>query len=587
MALPIERYAVIGDRHTAALVGDDGSVDWLCLPRFDSPACFAALLGTEEHGRWLIGPVADATVRRRYLGDSPMLETEFTTGSGRVLVVDAMPSDDGRADLVRRVVGVEGTVTMRHDWVVRPGYGRNRPWVTRERDGDDQVIVAISGADRLVLRGPRLPVGADGHHRDEFEVTAGEELVFTTTWTPSWWTEPGAHEPDRIERQVRDWQEWADRCPADVPFRDTVVRSLITLRLMSHAETGGIVAAPTTSLPEQVGGERNWDYRFCWLRDAALTLKALLSAGYTEAASDWRDWLLRAAAGDPGDLQVMYAVDGGRDLPERELSHLPGYEGSRPVRIGNAAVTQRQLDVLGEVMTALEQARRAGIRESDSSWSLQCALLDRLVDDVDLPDHGLWEIRGPEQYFTHSRVMAWAALDCGVRAVEEDGLEGPADRWRAARNALRDEVETRAFDASRSTFVQHRGTREVDASLLVLPSVGFVAGDDPRMLGTIRAVEEDLLHDGLLLRYRPETGVDGLSGAESPFLACSFWLVSAYAGAGRREEAHALMARLVSLANDVGLLAEEYDPGEQRMLGNFPQAFSHLALVRAAFDLRS
>jgi GH15 family glucan-1,4-alpha-glucosidase len=392
--------------------------------------------------------------------------------------------------------------------------------------------------------------------------------------------------PERAERQVEDWQAWADRCPAEVPHRDAVVRSLVTLRLMSHADTGGIVAAPTTSLPEEIGGERNWDYRFCWLRDAALTLESLLTAGYTDEARSWRRWLLRAAAGEPGDLQIMYAVDGGRELPERELDHLPGYEGSTPVRVGNGAVGQRQLDVLGEVMIALDQARECGIHENRSSWRLQRAMLDQLVADVDCPDHGLWEIRGPQQYFTHSRVMAWAALDRGLCGIERHGLDGPADDWRACRDALREEIETRAFDTDRGTFVQHRDTREVDAALLVLPAVGFVAGDDPRMLGTIRAVEEDLMHDGLLVRYRTESGVDGIDCGESPFLACSFWLVSAYAAAGRREDAEALMERLVGLANDVGLLAEEYDPRAGRMLGNFPQAFSHLALVRAAFDLR-
>jgi GH15 family glucan-1,4-alpha-glucosidase len=586
MPLPIERYALIGDRHTAALVGDDGSIDWLCLPRFDSPACFAALLGDEDHGRWLISPVDGARVSRRYVGDSTLLETEFTTTGGTVRLLDAMPSDDGRHDVVRRIVGVEGTVRMRHDWVVRTGYGKVRPWVTRQHHGGQEVIVAISGADKLVLRGPRLPVGDGGHHRDEFDVHAGDDLVFTTTWTPSWTDTPEPHEPDRVQRQVHEWQAWADRCPEDVPHRDAVVRSLVTLRLMSHAETGGIVAAPTTSLPEEIGGGRNWDYRYCWLRDAALSLEALLLAGYTAEARQWRDWLLRAAAGDPEDLQIMYAVDGSRELPERELAHLPGYEGSRPVRVGNGAVDQRQLDVLGEVMIALDEARDDGLTESESSWGLQRVLLDHLVEDIDARDHGLWEIRGPQRYFTHSRVMAWAALDRGLRGIERDGLEGPADRWRACRDALREEIETQAFDADRGTFVQHRDTREVDAALLVLPSTGFLAGDDPRMLGTIRAVEEDLLHDGLLRRYRTESGVDGVAGDEAPFLACSFWLVSAYVGAGWRDEAEALMGRLVGLANDVGLLAEEYDPRAGRMLGNFPQAFSHLALVRAAFDLR-
>ncbi len=587
MVLPIEKYALIGDRRTAALVGSDGSIDWLCLPRFDSGACFAALLGSEENGRWLLGPVEPATIRRHYLGDSTVLETVFETSTGTIRVVDGMPGHDGRADLVRRVVGVTGAVRVRHDWVVRTSYGLIRPWVTRQVSGQDEVIVAVAGADQLVLRGPRLPVGVGGHHRDEFDVAEGDDLTFTMTWAPSWWETPtpGKQQP-RLDADIRAWQEWADRCPSNLPHREHVVRSLVTLRLLSHDETGGIVAAPTTSLPEELGGGRNWDYRFCWLRDAALTLEALLGAGYRDEAARWRAWLLRAVAGDPGDLQIMYAVDGSRELPERELAHLPGYEGSSPVRIGNGAVQQRQLDVLGEVMIALEEARCAGIEETEASWALQCVLLDHLVEQVDQPDHGLWEIRGPQRYFTHSRVMVWAALDRGVRAVEDHGLEGSADRWRTVRDALRAEVETHGYDAERGTFVQHRDTREVDAALLVLPGVGFLPGDDPRMLGTIRAVEEDLLRDGLVLRYRTDAGVDGVAGDESPFLACSFWLVSAYAAAGRRDDAETLMARLVALTNDVGLLSEEYDPRAGRMLGNFPQAFSHLALVRAAFDLR-
>ncbi|HEX6246756.1 MAG TPA: glycoside hydrolase family 15 protein [Nocardioidaceae bacterium] len=586
MALPIEDYAVIGDTATAALVGSDGSVDWLCLPRFDSPACFAALLGDPGHGRWLIGPEGAYTSSRRYLDDTAVLETTFTTDTGSVRLVDVMPVADGRADLVRRVTGVEGTVRLRHEWVVRPGYGEIMPWVTRDTVHGADVIVAVAGPDKLVLRGSRLPHPVDGRHEDTFDVTAGEELTFATTWVPSHREVPKFLEFDpRIDATAARMHRWASYCSYQGPYRDAVVRSLVTLRLMTHGGTGGIVAAPTTSLPEDFGGVRNWDYRFCWLRDASLTLEALLACGYSTEALLWRDWLLRAVAGDPRDLQIMYAVDGGRDLPERELDHLPGYEGSRPVRIGNGAVSQKQTDVLGEVMIALEMARELCVPETEDSWALQRALVDDLATHWDEPDHGLWEIRGPMRHFTHSRVMVWVAFDRAVRAVEEHGFEGPVERWRELRDTVRQEVLTRGYDAHRNTFTQHYDTTEVDASLLVLPLVGFVDGDDPRMLGTIEAVEKDLMEDGLLLRYRTETGVDGLPGDEHPFVACSFWLVSAYAKAGRVDDAHALMRRMLGLLNDVGLVSEEYDPVAERMAGNFPQAFSHLALVGAAVNL--
>ncbi|GAB3033214.1 glucoamylase [Nocardioides flavus (ex Wang et al. 2016)] len=588
MALPIEDYALIGDRGTAALVGKDGSIDWLCLPRFDSPACFAALLGTEEHGRWLLAP-ADEVVetRRRYVDGTALLETTFTTADGEVVLLDVMPTGDGRADVVRRLTCTRGSVRIRHDWVVRTDYGRVRPWVTRERAHGQDVVVAVAGPDKLVLRGPQLPHGHHGHHRAEFAMAAGEEATFSMTWVRSWRDVP---EPlgldERIDATTDRQREWSARAPADVPHADLVRRSLVTLLLMTHAETGGIVAAPTTSLPEDFGGERNWDYRFCWLRDAALTLESLLGAGYAEEALEWRGWLLRAVAGDPADLQIMYTVDGGRQLPEREVPHLPGYAGSRPVRIGNGAVSQRQNDVLGEVMIALELAREAGLHETPNSWSLQRALVDELAEHWDSPDNGLWEIRGPQRHFTHSRVMVWVAFDRAVKAVEEHGLEGPVDRWRDLRDRVRDEILDKGFDEGRGTFTQHYDTTAVDASLLTIPLVGFLPGDDPRVLGTIDAVMADLDAGGLLLRYRTETGVDGLAGDEHPFLACSFWLVSALAAAGRRDEAHALMDRLCALANDVGLLSEEYDAAHGRMAGNFPQAFSHLALVQAALALR-
>ena len=588
MALPIEDYALIGDRGTAALVGRDGSIDWLCLPRFDSPACFAALLGTEENGRWLLAPVDEVTsTHRRYVDGTACLETTFTTGSGEVVLLDVMPTGDDRADVVRRLTCTRGTVRIRHDWVVRTDYGRVRPWVSREQAHGDEVVVAVAGPDKLVLRGPHLPHGHEGHHTDEFEMTEGDQVTFSTTWVKSWREVPvplGFDE--RIDATTERQRRWSERAPDDVPQADLVRRSLLTLLLMTHAETGGIVAAPTTSLPEDFGGERNWDYRYCWLRDAALTLESLLGCGYEREALAWRGWLLRAVAGDPADLQIMYAVDGSRQLPELELPHLPGYADSVPVRIGNGAVCQRQHDVLGEVMIALGLAREAGLEETHNSWSLQSALVDELAEHWDDPDNGIWEIRGPQRHFTHSRVMVWVAFDRAVRAVEEHGLEGPVERWRELRERVRQEVLDKGFDAERGTFTQHYDTREVDASLLTIPLVGFLPGDDPRVLGTIDAVMEDLLRDGLLLRYRTQTGVDGLPGDEHPFLACSFWLVSALAAAGRRDEAEELLDRLCGLANDVGLLSEEYDADHGRMVGNFPQAFSHLTLVQAALSLR-
>jgi GH15 family glucan-1,4-alpha-glucosidase len=590
MALPIEDYALIGDRHTAALVGRNGSIDWLCLPRFDSPACFAGLLGSDDNGHWQLCPVGEWTSTRRYVDDSTALETTFTTADGVVRLLDLMPTGDDRADVVRRLTGIEGTVRFRHEWVVRMDYGHVRPWVTRHslgRRGRDKVITAVAGPDQLVLRGPRLPKAVDHRHADEFDVTAGETLTFSTTWVRS--SDP-IPDRKRIRRRIRETieeeQRWLACCDlTDLPHRDVVARSLLTLRLLTHEKTGGIVAAPTTSLPEDFGGERNWDYRYCWLRDAALTLESLLEAGATGEAEAWRSWLLRAAAGDPEDLQIMYAVDGARRLPEIELDHLPGYAESRPVRIGNGAVEQRQTDVLGEVMIALARSRDAGLPGDPSSWSLQRQLIDRLAETWREPDHGLWEIRGPVQHFTHSRVMVWAAFDRAVKAVEHHGLPGPVARWRELREEVRAEVLERGFDPGRNSFTQHYDTTEVDASLLVLPLIGFLDGDDPRVLGTIAAVEQDLLRDGLVLRYRTESGVDGLRGDEHPFLACSFWLVSAYAEAGRTDEALALFDRLVGLTNDVGLLAEEYDVVGDRMAGNFPQAFSHLALVQAAFRL--
>jgi GH15 family glucan-1,4-alpha-glucosidase len=588
MALPIEEYALIGDRRTAALVGSNGSIDWLCLPQFDSAACLAALLGTEDHGHWQLVPDGEYTATRRYLGESAVLETTFTTADGVVTLTDLMPRADNRADVVRKVTGVSGTVRLLHEFRIRLDYGLVKPWVRRVQVRGEELITAVGGPDQLILRGPRLPEARGKSHNDEFDVTAGEELVFSLTWTPSYLEIGDLHlSADRILETVEQDEDWAHRVDlTGLPHPDVVQRSLLTLRLMTDEVTGGIVAAPTTSLPEEFGGERNWDYRYCWLRDAALTLSSLIRAGYTEEADLWRGWLLRAIAGDPAEMQIMYAVDGGRRLPEVELDHLPGYAGSKPVRIGNGAVDQRQHDVLGEVMDALEHVReREGQAPHDDSWALQRALVSELAKSWQEPDNGLWEIRGEPQHFVHSRVMVWVAFDRAVRAIETHGVPGPLEEWRAIRDQVREEVLSKGYDTERGTFVQHYGTTEVDAALLMLPLVGFVDGDDPRMLGTLEAIERDLLHEGMVLRYRTTSGVDGLAGREHPFVACSYWLVSAYAGAGRLDDAHALFDRLVAQVNDVGLLAEEYDPVERRFVGNFPQAFSHLALVQAAFHL--
>jgi GH15 family glucan-1,4-alpha-glucosidase len=584
---PIEDYAMIGDRHTAALVASNGSIDWLCLPRFDSPACFAALLGDEENGRWQFCPVDEYEVTRAYVDQSAALQTTFTTATGVVTLLDVMPTGDERIDVVRRITGVRGTVRMHHEWVVRFDYGTTEPWIRRgHEDRDEPVITAVAGPDKLILRGPRLPHASDHRHVDDFDVRQGEVLTFSTTWLPSHCRTPGPHRylvDETIDEEVH-WVAGLDL--TGVPHADVVRRSLLTLHLMTHHETGGIVAAPTTSLPEDFGGERNWDYRYCWLRDAALTIGSLIEAGATDEARFWRDWLLRAVAGNPADLQIMYAIDGARRLPELTIDGLPGYAGSRPVRIGNGAVTQRQTDVVGEVMLALEAARESRLGQSDDSWNLQRLLVNHLGKNWQDRDNGLWEIRGPLQHFTHSRVMVWVAFDRAVKAVEQHALEGDVDHWRDLRDEVCAEIMERGYNAERNTFTQHYETTDVDASLLMLPLVGFVDGDDPKMLGTIEAIERDLMRDGLVLRYRTQSGVDGLSGDEHPFLACSFWLVSAYAAAGRHDDAHALFDRLVGLTNDVRLLSEEYDPVRRRMVGNFPQAFSHLTLVQAAFRLR-
>jgi len=580
----IEDYALIGDLQTAALVERGGSVDWLCFPRFDSSSCFAALLGEPDHGRWLLAPVGDATSSRKYLHYTLVLETTWETPDGTVRVVDFMPPRGKAPDIVRIVEGVEGSVRMRSELVIRFDYGHVVPWVRHVGDAR----LAVAGPDALVFRTPAPSRGEHMQTVSEITVEEGERIPFVLTWYPS-------HEdpPERIDPEVAlaeteaFWREWNERSKLDFPdeWRDVIQRSLMVLKALTYAPTGGIVAAPTTSLPEHIGGVRNWDYRYCWLRDATLTLLALLNADYKEEARAWRQWLLRAVAGDPADIQIMYGVGGQRRLPELELPWLPGYEGSAPVRIGNAASEQLQVDVFGEVMDALYQARVHGLAKEQPAWALQRALLAHLERIWREPDEGIWEIRGDRRHFVHSKVMAWVAFDRAVRTVEEHGLDGPVDRWRKLRAQIHAEVCERGFDESLGSFVQSYGSKDVDASLLLIPLVGFLPADDARVRGTIEAVERELLRDGLLLRYRTHEQVDGLPPGEGVFLPCSFWLVDCYELLGRHDDAHALFDRLVGLANDVGLLAEEYDPAAKRQLGNFPQAFTHLALVNSAFNV--
>jgi len=582
--VPIEDYAVLGDGKTAALVSLRGSVDWMCLPTFDSTACFARLLGTPENGRWLL-TVRDATsVTRRYLDDSFVLETTYETPQGTAVAHETMPLNDGRADLVRRLVCTQGSVEVEHEWIVRFGYGAIEPWVrhTTDDDGND-TIRAIAGPDSLMLRGDRLPTAADHRHADRFTLRQGESVELSLTWTRSFDpVPPRLTIEDRIDSTRISWGLWARGCAYEGSYREAVVRSLLVLRLLTDAESGGIVAAATTSLPEDFGGERNWDYRFCWLRDAAMTLEALLEHGYRDEATEWRDWLLRAVAGRSTDLQIMYRVDGGRDLPERELDHLAGYAGSRPVRIGNAAVGQVQNDVLGEVMCAFELARAAGLEESKDSWSLQRKLVDELLARWREPDRGIWEVRGDPRHFTHSKVMAWAAVDRAIRAVEKHGLSGPVERWRAERDAIHADVLARGWNDELGTFVQSYDAEHTDAALLQIAQVGFLPADDPRVLSTLATIRAELeVAPGLLRRYPTERTDDGVAGDEHAFLACSFWLADALARTDDVEGSTKVLDILVGLSNDVGLLAEQYDPVGRRMAGNMPQALSHLALVRA------
>ncbi len=581
----IEDYALIGDCESAALVGRDGSIDWLCWPRFDSAACFAALLGEPEHGRWRIGPTDERPrISRRYRGDSLILETTFVTDGGSATLVDFMPPDAVRSDLVRIVVGQTGRVTMRFDLTLRFGYGALVPWVTRV---DEHTLRAIAGPDMVVLHTDVALHGEGLTTVGEFTVDAGERLAFGLCWRPSHKSPPvpvNAH--SALAATEAYWRDWSARCTYTGEFRDAVMRSLITLKALTYAPTGGIVAAPTTSLPEEIGGTRNWDYRVCWLRDATLTLIALMDAGYYDEALAWRDWLLRAAAGSPDQVQIMYGMSCERHLLEWEVPWLPGYEKSLPVRIGNAAHGQLQLDVFGEVMDALHEARIGGMPESADAWRLERALVTHLERLWVQPDCGIWEVRGDPQHFTHSKVMAWVALDRAIRSAERCHLDAPFARWTAVRQQMHDEICARAYDPSQGCFVQAYGSTQVDASLLLLPLVGFLPANDERIIGTVRAIERRLVVDGFVYRYDSALTDDGLPPGEGAFIACSFWLVDNFLQQGRREDARRLFARLLDVRNDVGLLAEEYHPGLRRQVGNFPQAFSHVALVTSALSMR-
>ncbi|MFF7329485.1 glycoside hydrolase family 15 protein [Streptomyces sp. NPDC008150] len=583
----IEDYALVGDEQTAALIGKDGSVDWLCLPRFDSGACFARLLGGEENGHWRVAPVgADRCTRRGYRPDTLVLDTEWDTEDGSVRVTDLMPQRDKAPDLVRIVEGLSGRVTVRSTIRLRFDYGSVVPWMRRS----DGHRVAVAGPDSVWLRSePEVRTwGEDFGTHSEFTVEAGQKVAFVLTWHPSHRPRPKLVDPyEALSRSVSDWRAWSDRCRYAGPYRDVVLRSLITLKALTYKPTGGIVAAPTASLPEELGGVRNWDYRFCWLRDSTLTLGALLSAGYHKEAESWRNWLLRAVAGDPADLQIMYGLSGERRLPEFELPWLPGFARSAPVRIGNAAVDQLQLDVYGEVMDSLWLARRAGLSARPHVWALQVELMEFLRTAWRRPDEGLWEVRGERRHFVHSKVMAWVAADRAVRTLEENpGLPGDVAAWREMRDEVHEEVCREGFDAARNTFTQSYGSRELDASLLLIPRVGFLPPDDPRVVGTVDAVRAELDQDGYLRRYSAETtSLDGLPGGEGTFLVCSFWLADALHMTGRTVEARELFERLAGLVNDVGLLAEEFDPTTGLQLGNFPQAFSHIGLVNTALTL--
>jgi GH15 family glucan-1,4-alpha-glucosidase len=579
----IDDYALIGDTQTAALVSRDASIDWLCVPRFDSAACFAALLGTPEHGRWQIAPRDGwSRTERRYRPDSLVLETEFETATGRVRVTDCMPKRLDHPDVVRVVEGLEGEVPMRMELVLRFDYGRIVPWV-RTIDGRLQ---AVAGPDALYLtsagvqpRGEGLSTVAD------FAVGPGEKVSFSLRWHPSHLPAPPAVEAQQaLETTDRWWRDWTARCTYEGRWHDAVTRSLITLKALTFEPTGGMVAAPTTSLPEQPGGSRNWDYRYCWLRDATFTLYALHIGGYHDEALAWRDWLLRAAAGHPAEMQIVYGAAGEQRLTEVEVPWLPGFGGAKPVRIGNAAMDQFQLDVFGEVMDALHLARRS-MGTDESTWDLQRALVEYVADRWQDPDNGIWEMRGPPRHFTHSKVMAWVAVDRAVKAVERYGNDGPLDRWRALRDRIHDEVCEKGFDTARNAFVQSYGSSALDAALLMIPLVGFLPPSDARVKGTVEAIERELCADGFVRRYDTDDTEDGVGGSEGTFLPCNFWLVDNLALLGRDGEATERFERLLDLRNDLGLLPEEYDHVDGRFLGNFPQALTHVGLVNSAMNL--
>jgi GH15 family glucan-1,4-alpha-glucosidase len=582
----IDDYALLGDLQTAALVGRTGSIDWLPFPRFDSSSCFGALLGGPEHGRWLLAPhTGEPATERRYRNDALILESEWQTPSGRVRVIDFMPPRETAPDIVRIVEGLEGEVRMRTELVIRLDYGSVIPWVRRL---DGQTLLAVGGPDGLVLRTPIDLEPEDLTHTAEFRVKAGERVPFVLTWFPSHTDLPAAFKAeDALADTERFWQDWVRDCTYEGKYGHAVRTSLMVLKALTYAPTGGIVAAPTTSLPERIGGVRNWDYRYCWLRDATFTLYAMMNAGYIDEARAWREWLLRSVAGDPAKAQILYGVGGQRRIAEYELDWLPGYAGSQPVRIGNAAHEQFQLDVYGEVMDVLHQARVNGLDPDDHAWALQRRLMDFLEGAWDQPDEGIWEVRGPRRHFTHSKVLAWVAFDRAVQGVERFGLRGRLERWRRVRAEIHAEVSREAFNTDLNSFTQAYGSTELDASTLLIPILGFLRPDDPRVVGTVAAVQQHLTRDGFVERYKPKerNDVDGLPGGEGVFLPCSFWLVDALLMLERDDEARALFERLVGVSSDLGLLAEEYDPAEKRLLGNFPQAFTHVGLVNSAYNL--
>ena len=584
MASRIEDYALIGDLSTAALVGRDGSIDWLCWPRFDSDACFAALLGGSEHGRWQIAP-KDGVVKitRRYRPNTLILETRFETADGAVTLVDFMPPRNAGSHLIRMVVGERGKVAMHTELVLRFNYGATVPWVTRL---DERTLCGIAGPDTVLMRSDVHLHGENFRTVGEFVVRAGETSSFVFSYVPLGTSVPKPIEPEKaLASTERYWTRWAAKSKIGGPWKDAVTRSLITLKALTYEPTGGMVAAATTSLPEQVGGERNWDYRYCWLRDATLTLLALMNAGYYEEANKWRDWLLRAVAGSPGQMQIMYGIGGERRLTEWEADWLSGYEGSAPVRIGNAAHGQLQIDVFGEVMDALHQARLGRLAASESRWDLQKEFIAHLEKTWSKPDSGIWEVRGERMHFTYSKAMAWVAFDRTIKSAERFGLDGTVARWRKVRDEIHADVCRLGFDPQLGSFVRSYGSKQLDASLLLLPAIGFLPADDTRIIGTVETIERTLVTDGLVRRYNTDQADDGLPAGEGAFLACSFWLVDAYVMLGRNEDAQRLFERLLSLRNDVGLLSEEYDPYGNRLIGNFPQAFSHLALVNSATNL--